>query len=187
MSFFLIRLGVMTLALAAAWAWMERPTSDRWSPLVLFGRTSLFVYWVHVALAYGAFSAPLHRALPFGWSLVAFGTLTLLMLGVAIWWSGRKPLSFVFRKRKRTAWPFSRPSVRRVNRRRVRGPWNLIHIIFFLKKMTRVSTFLGPDVPAVPDVPDVPTSDSFPASDSSYFGIKTLVMTWMTPFDCSTS
>jgi uncharacterized membrane protein len=89
LSFFLIRLGVMTLALAAAWAWMQRPTSDRWSPLVLFGRTSLFVYWVHVALAYGAFSAPLHRALPFGWALVAFGMLTLLMLGVAIWWSSR--------------------------------------------------------------------------------------------------
>jgi uncharacterized membrane protein len=100
LSFFLIRLGVMTLALAAAWAWMERPTSDRWSPLVLFGRTSLFVYWVHVALAYGAFSAPLHRTLPFGWALVAFGTLTLLMLGVAIWWSSRSSVRQVHQVRQ---------------------------------------------------------------------------------------
>jgi uncharacterized membrane protein len=88
LSFFLIRMGVMTFGLGAAWAWMQRPASARWSPLVVFGRTSLFVYWVHVALAYGAFSAPLHRALPFGWAIVAFAGLVGLMLGLAIWWEG---------------------------------------------------------------------------------------------------
>ncbi|HYN10172.1 MAG TPA: heparan-alpha-glucosaminide N-acetyltransferase domain-containing protein [Vicinamibacterales bacterium] len=91
-SFFLIRVGVMTVALAAAWLWLQRPTSDHWSPLVVFGRHSLFVYWVHVALAYGAVSAPLHRALPLQWSLVAFGLLTWLMLGLAVWW-GKRPLA----------------------------------------------------------------------------------------------
>lgn len=89
LSFFLIRVGVMTMALAAAWLWMQRPSSGRWSTLVLFGRHSLFVYWVHVALAYGAFSAPLHRALPLAWSIVAFGVLTLLMLGLTMWWNKR--------------------------------------------------------------------------------------------------
>ncbi len=90
LSFFLIRAGVMTAALSAAWLWMQRPSRDHWSPLVLFGRKSLFVYWVHVALAYGAFTAPLHRALPLGWSLAAFGVLTLLMLGLAAWWERRQ-------------------------------------------------------------------------------------------------
>jgi uncharacterized membrane protein len=88
-SFFLIRIGVMTIALAAAWLWLQRPSSRRWSPLVVFGRTSLFVYWVHVGLAYGAFSAPLHRALSLAGSMVAFFALTLLMLGLAVWWQKR--------------------------------------------------------------------------------------------------
>lgn len=87
LSFFVIRVGVMTAALAAAWLWMQRPSSGHWSPLVLLGRHSLFVYWVHVALAFGAFSAPLHRALSLGWSLLAFVLLTLLMLGMTIWWN----------------------------------------------------------------------------------------------------
>lgn len=91
-SFFLIRVGVMTFGLAAAWLWMRRPTHDHWSPLVVFGRTSLFVYWVHVALAYGVFSAPLHRALTFSWALVAFAILTVLMLGLAVWWSHGPPV-----------------------------------------------------------------------------------------------
>jgi uncharacterized membrane protein len=91
-SFFLIRLGIMTFALAGAWAWMQRPRHTRWSPLLVFGRTSLFVYWVHVALAYGAFTLPLHHALSLGSAVVAFGLLTLLMLALAIWWSARAPI-----------------------------------------------------------------------------------------------
>lgn len=92
LSFFLIRLGVMTLALAAAWLWMQRPGRNRWSPVVVFGKTSLFVYWVHVALVYGAFTWPLHRALSLGSAIAAFCVLTMLMLALAIWWSSRVPL-----------------------------------------------------------------------------------------------
>lgn len=88
-SFFVIRVGVMMTGLVGAWLWMRRPTRDRWSPLVVFGRESLFVYWVHVALVYGAFTAPLHQALPLGGSIGAFGALTALMLALAIWWSRR--------------------------------------------------------------------------------------------------
>jgi uncharacterized membrane protein len=98
LSFFLIRIGVMTAALAVSWLWMQRPSSNRWSPLVLFGRTSLFVYWVHVALAYGAFSAPLHRALSLPWALFAFVLLTLLMLGLAIRWEKRTTPGVVLQK-----------------------------------------------------------------------------------------
>jgi uncharacterized membrane protein len=93
LSFFIIRVGVMTAAVAAARLWMQRPSRDRWSPLVVFGRTSLFVYWVHVGIAYGAFSAPLHHALTLTWSLVAFVLLTVLMLGLAVIWEGRKKTS----------------------------------------------------------------------------------------------
>jgi hypothetical protein len=44
------------------------------SPLAEFGRSSLFVYWIHVEMAYGVISTPLHRRLP----------LELAMLGVAL-------------------------------------------------------------------------------------------------------
>jgi uncharacterized membrane protein len=90
LSFFLIRIGLMTLALVAAWLWMRRPTAAHWSPLVLFGQTSLFVYWVHVELAYGVFSYPIQHTLPLPWSIAALVAFTTLMLGAAALWKGRK-------------------------------------------------------------------------------------------------
>ena len=93
LSFFLMRIGTMTLGLALAWLWMRRPTGGRWSPMTVFGRTSLFVYWVHVELAYGFASYPLHNALPLPWALVGFGILTVVMLGIAtLWLRRRRPL-----------------------------------------------------------------------------------------------
>lgn len=90
LSFFLIRLGVMTLGVALAWLWMRRPGAGRWSPMVVFGRTSLFVYWVHVELAYGFASYPLHVALPLPWAFAAFAGLTAIMLGAAVRWQRRR-------------------------------------------------------------------------------------------------
>ena len=40
--------------------------------MIVFGRASLFVYWVHVELAYGWFTQPLHQALPLPWAIGAF-------------------------------------------------------------------------------------------------------------------
>jgi peptidoglycan/LPS O-acetylase OafA/YrhL len=94
-SLVVIRVGVMTAALAAAWLWMRRPTAAHWSPLVLFGRTSLFVYLVHVPLAYGAFSSPLHYALSVPAALAAYALLTAIMLALAAWWSRRKKTEWI--------------------------------------------------------------------------------------------
>jgi hypothetical protein len=47
-----------------------------------FGRSSLFVYWIHVELAYGVFSYPIHRRLPVWGSLAAFTAFTLCIYGV---------------------------------------------------------------------------------------------------------
>ena len=30
----------------------------------MFGQTSLFVYWIHVEIAYGVFTYAIHRSLP---------------------------------------------------------------------------------------------------------------------------
>jgi hypothetical protein len=90
LSFFLIRTGTMTLALTVAWLWLRRPTAAHFSPMIVLGRASLFVYWVHVELAYGFLSQPLHYALPLPWALVAFGTFTAFMLGLTILWNRRR-------------------------------------------------------------------------------------------------
>jgi uncharacterized membrane protein len=86
---FLGRCGLMMLGLSLAWLWTRRPTAGHWSPMVLFGRTSLFVYWVHVEIAYGALSYPLHHALTVAQWTVAFVMLTLVMLGLALLWTRR--------------------------------------------------------------------------------------------------
>ena len=53
----------MIAAIGLAYLWEQRPTAGRrWSPLQLLGRSSLFIYWIHVELVYGMISHPLHGA-----------------------------------------------------------------------------------------------------------------------------
>jgi len=83
--------GVMTFALWASWAVMKAwtsPAADRvWSPILVLGRTSLFVYWVHVELAYGVWSLPLHGALPLAVSVLGVAGMVVLMYYAAGWWN----------------------------------------------------------------------------------------------------
>ena len=79
-SYFLLRVGLMTCMLGAAHFWLRRPTAHRWSPMLVLGTSSLFVYWVHLDLVYGGISRPLHRALPFPWLMVALVAFTALMV-----------------------------------------------------------------------------------------------------------
>ena len=50
----------------------------------LLGRTSLFIYWVHVELVYGLASRRLHKALSFNAALIAFAIFTVGMLALAM-------------------------------------------------------------------------------------------------------
>jgi hypothetical protein len=59
--------------------------------MIVFGRTSLFVYWVHVELAYGNFSFPLHHALTLVWAVAGYAALTCVMLGAAYLWMRHAP------------------------------------------------------------------------------------------------
>jgi len=84
-----MRCGLMTLALAAS-KWVVQPQPQiTLSPILLFGRTSLFVYIVHVELAYGVWSYPLHDALPLTWSWVGLAAMYVLMYYAAGWWERR--------------------------------------------------------------------------------------------------
>jgi uncharacterized membrane protein len=89
-SYFLMRIGAIMVLLSLAWLWMARPTAGRWSPMVLFGQTSLFVYWVHVELAYGVFSTPIKKSLTVGEATVAYVLFLLGLLLMAAWWKKRE-------------------------------------------------------------------------------------------------
>jgi uncharacterized membrane protein len=62
-SFFIIRVGMLLLLTAAAYAWCRwGPGEWGFSPMIQLGRTSLLVYWVHIELVYGKFSLLPHRS-----------------------------------------------------------------------------------------------------------------------------
>ncbi len=96
-SFFFLRLGLMIAAVALAYLWERRPTAgQRWSPLQLLGRNSLFIYWIHVEMVYGVVSIPLHGGLTFAQAWIALAAFCPFMLLLAIakertvrWWKAR--------------------------------------------------------------------------------------------------
>lgn len=82
-SYFVMRVGVVLLLVAAAYAW-ERLTGSGWGPIRQLGRTSLFIYWIHVEMVYGVLSGPLHRALTYPQAFAGFCAFTLLMLALSM-------------------------------------------------------------------------------------------------------
>jgi uncharacterized membrane protein len=95
-SFFTIRLGLMIAAVGLAYLWEQRPSAGRrWSPLQTLGRSSLFIYWIHVELVYGLISRPLHGSFSLAGAWVGLLFMCLLMLAAAVgkdrgmkWWRG---------------------------------------------------------------------------------------------------
>jgi uncharacterized membrane protein len=93
-TFFFVRLGIaMALVPLAFVINADRKGPRRWAPKLGgrwrlrsavqdFGRSSLFVYWVHVEMAYGVFSAPLHRRLPLDGAMLGWVLLTLLLVAL---------------------------------------------------------------------------------------------------------
>jgi len=88
---FFVQVGFMTVMIWMARGWMQTPLAAPLgaAPLILFGRTSLFVYWVHVELSFGVLSYPLHHALELRWALVGLAGMYGLMYVAAGWWSRR--------------------------------------------------------------------------------------------------
>jgi uncharacterized membrane protein len=79
--FFLLRLGILMLAVPAARAWVSAwPTT--WSPIREFGVASLFVYWIHVEMAYGRPASTLARSLSFTQASWGYVGLCVLLYGL---------------------------------------------------------------------------------------------------------
>jgi len=80
-TFFFLRLGVLILSLPVAYAW-NRAWTGR-SLMQEFGRASLFIYWIHVELAYGVLSGPIHKTLTLGKAFLAYALFTIALFGAA--------------------------------------------------------------------------------------------------------
>jgi hypothetical protein len=85
-TFFMIRVGILMLAFAAVYALahLAQRHGIKLRPLSRLGRSSLFVYWIHVELVYGYLSWPLHARLPLWGTFVAYTLFTALMYGAVI-------------------------------------------------------------------------------------------------------
>jgi surface polysaccharide O-acyltransferase-like enzyme len=106
-TFFLLRLGLLTMAVGLAFAWERRPWSrGGWSWVQQLGRTSLFVYWIHVELVYGLISIPIHHRLTLGQSCVAL----VLFSGLMLYLSLVKDRYVASRRARRGPLPSSRPA-----------------------------------------------------------------------------
>jgi uncharacterized membrane protein len=79
-TFFFVRLGILLLLLPVAYVW-NGLFSGR-SPLAEFGRSSLFVYWIHVEMAYGVISTPLHRRLPLEMAMFGLALLSVFLFAL---------------------------------------------------------------------------------------------------------
>jgi len=85
-TFFAIRAGILMTALAVLFALDEAVTAPiaALQRLAHFGRSSLFVYWIHIELVYGYLTWGIHRRLPLWGTGVAYALFTMLIYGVVV-------------------------------------------------------------------------------------------------------
>jgi uncharacterized membrane protein len=83
-DFFLIRLGLLLVILSGSYAW-ARSGAAQWgfSPLILLGRASLLVYWVHIEFVYGRFSLLPKRGVDVRTASLGLMIIFLAMLALA--------------------------------------------------------------------------------------------------------
>jgi len=85
-TWFAMRVGILMIGVAVLHFLVEAGARANLTcrPLERLGRSSLFVYWLHVELVYGYATWPLRRRLPLWGTLVAFVAFSLLMYGAVV-------------------------------------------------------------------------------------------------------
>jgi uncharacterized membrane protein len=84
-TFFFIRLGLVTLLVPSSWVTEQLLPARVMQPLATLGRSSLFVYWIHIEMVYGVIAEPLKRTMPLWLSLSSTLLLTVLLYGIVRW------------------------------------------------------------------------------------------------------
>ena len=95
-SYFLLRTGILTLLVPIAYVWEKVAVRGSWSPMEQMGRSSLFIYWIHVEMVYGLISLPIHNALTHQQAWAAYAAFVVFMLlcsmakdRVVRWWNAK--------------------------------------------------------------------------------------------------
>jgi uncharacterized membrane protein len=83
-TFFFIRLGLVTLLVPIAWVLEQLVPTRIFQPLVTFGHSSLFVYWIHIEMVYGVIAEPIKRSMPLWLSLSATAVLCVGLYGLVL-------------------------------------------------------------------------------------------------------
>jgi uncharacterized membrane protein len=78
-TFFFIRLGLVALFVPMAWVFAQIMPAQLLQPLAILGRSSLFVYWIHVEMVFGVIAEPIKHQLPLWGALVATAVMCVLL------------------------------------------------------------------------------------------------------------
>lgn len=81
-TFFAIRVGIISVALALVYEWQRRFGSDSLAAIQLLGRSSLFVYWIHVEMVYGVLAAPIRHRLLLSMVFAAYLAFMCVLYGI---------------------------------------------------------------------------------------------------------
>lgn len=79
-SYFLVCTGILTVLLPIAYVWEKIGVRESWSPMEQLGRSSLFIYWIHVEMVYGLISLPIHGSLTHRQAWGAYAGFVVFML-----------------------------------------------------------------------------------------------------------
>ena len=79
-TFFFIRLGICTAFVPIARLIGRAPAL-----VIVLGRSSLFVYWVHVEMVYGVSGRPLRQTMPLALALTATAVLCVVLYKIVLW------------------------------------------------------------------------------------------------------
>jgi uncharacterized membrane protein len=86
-SFFFMRVGILVVAVGVIFfqqAAAPLTALGRAKPMQRFGRSSLFVYWIHVEMVYGAVSMSLQHKLSVRNAVIAFAVFSLMMFALVV-------------------------------------------------------------------------------------------------------
>jgi uncharacterized membrane protein len=84
-TWFAIRTGIVMLTLTACYVWERSGVTLSWQlPVARMGRSSLFVYFIHVELVYGYASWFWRRQLPLWGTVLGYAAFCVVMYGAII-------------------------------------------------------------------------------------------------------